>query len=66
MVLVRGGFTVKGKADKALRAVLNRSGRTSKDAASRTQLSDKVKAAVKALRKERQLSDEQLNRRATL
>jgi hypothetical protein len=43
-----------------------RSTEPSKDARPTPQVSEKVKAAVKALLKERQLSDEQVNRPATL
>lgn len=46
-------------ADKAIRSVL-------KKPIGDLRLSEKVKAAVKALRKERQLADEQANRQATI
>jgi hypothetical protein len=57
---------MKGEADKVIRELLNRPTEPSKNARPTPQVSEKVKAAVKALRKERHLSDEQVNRRATL
>jgi len=54
------------KADEAIRAIIDRSDQMVKHGTGEVPVSDKVKAAVKSLHGERQLSEDQLNRRATI
>ncbi len=54
------------KADKAVSAILDKSDQMSKHGTADVPVSDTVKATVRALDRERELSEEQLNRRATV
>lgn len=57
---------ISKKADKAMQEILNKSDKMSKHGTSAVDVSEDVKVAVKALYQERQVSEEQLNRRITI